>query len=534
MEFNLSSIMKKLLLLLLLIPTLSFGQKNVVQLQTQNHSQILLKSPSSLRSYNMNDSIIQSSVNLLGSYANPSWITSLANTKITGLGTLATLTPGTGVATALGVNIGSAGAPVLFNGAGGTPSSLNLNNATGTPTLTTPVFNGLPTGTGVASGATVSTLAARDANANLSANNFQPGYTTTATAAGTTTLTVSSTSVQYFTGTTTQTVLLPVTSTLSTNPQTIFTIINNSTGIVTVQSSGGNTIIPMTQGSTLIVSCISTSGTGTASWNSQYYPALPSGAAVGDIFDVSAISGGAPTQFARIPGGTSGYVLTANGAGVAPTYQPATGGLTSSSTNQIPVYTSSSTAAGSSELTYSSRALLFGTTASGTDSFNFGGSSDGFDLNFSTGQFKWKTNSTHWPEIWSDNKFREAHFSNLTTLTESSATSFGRVTISASEYATGEILVGVQANDGTDFQALSTRFQFNAVRKGATTTINIETPVQPACACSTGTLTVTITAIDSGSGNIDFKANAVSSLTQTALQAQFFINKIFRGTAVTQ
>lgn len=50
-----------------------------------------------------------------------------------GLTALATTAPGTGVATALGVNIGSAGAPVLFNGALGTPSSGTLTNATGLP-----------------------------------------------------------------------------------------------------------------------------------------------------------------------------------------------------------------------------------------------------------------------------------------------------------------------------------------------------------------------------------------------------------------
>lgn len=44
----------------------------------------------------------------------------------------ATITFGTGVQTALGVNIGSAGAPVLFNGAGGTPSSMVGTNITGT------------------------------------------------------------------------------------------------------------------------------------------------------------------------------------------------------------------------------------------------------------------------------------------------------------------------------------------------------------------------------------------------------------------
>lgn len=43
-----------------------------------------------------------------------------------------TITFGTGVQTALGINIGSPGAPVLFNGAGGTPLSITLTNASGT------------------------------------------------------------------------------------------------------------------------------------------------------------------------------------------------------------------------------------------------------------------------------------------------------------------------------------------------------------------------------------------------------------------
>lgn len=47
-----------------------------------------------------------------------------------GLGALATVTPGTGVATALGVNVGSAGAPVVNGGALGTPSSGALTNCT--------------------------------------------------------------------------------------------------------------------------------------------------------------------------------------------------------------------------------------------------------------------------------------------------------------------------------------------------------------------------------------------------------------------
>ena len=131
-------------------------------------------------------------------------------------------------------------------------------------TLTTPVLTGLPTGSGVASAATASTLAARDASANLSSNSFIEGYTTTVTAAGTTTLTVGSTQQQFFTGTSTQTVVLPVTSTLALGYK--YLIVNRSTGNVTVQSSGANNIIILSANSEVVVTCILTSGTSAASW----------------------------------------------------------------------------------------------------------------------------------------------------------------------------------------------------------------------------------------------------------------------------
>jgi hypothetical protein len=98
----------------------------------------------------------------------------------------------------------------------------------------------------------------------VSATNFVSGYTTAATAAGTTTLTSASTQIQRFTGTAVETVVLPVTSTLSLG--FIFRIINDSIANVTVQSSGGNEIVILQAGHEATFTCILTSGTTEASW----------------------------------------------------------------------------------------------------------------------------------------------------------------------------------------------------------------------------------------------------------------------------
>jgi hypothetical protein len=120
--------------------------------------------------------------------------------------------------------------------------------------------------------ATASTIASRDTNANTTFANVIEGYTTTVTAVGTTTLTVASNYQQFFTGSTTQTVVLPVTSTLVLGQS--YSIANVSTGVVTVQSSGANTIQTMASNSLLIVTCILTSGTTAASWSGTYIPSF--------------------------------------------------------------------------------------------------------------------------------------------------------------------------------------------------------------------------------------------------------------------
>lgn len=115
---------------------------------------------------------------------------------------------------------------------------------------------------------TTTAWAGWDTNKNLSANNHIEGYTTTATTGGITTLVVGSTYQQFFTGTSVQTVVLPVTSTLVTGMQWL--IVNMSTSSITVQSSGGNTIQTLGAGTSGIFTCTGTIHTTAVDWNTQY------------------------------------------------------------------------------------------------------------------------------------------------------------------------------------------------------------------------------------------------------------------------
>jgi hypothetical protein len=123
--------------------------------------------------------------------------------------------------------------------------------------------------TGVVIVPAASSFAGWDSSKNFTANSFLSGYATTATAASSTTLTVASAYQQFFTGTTTQTVVLPVASTLVLGQS--FLIVNNSTGVVTVNSSGSNLVQTMAANTSAIITCILASGTSAASWNVVYY-----------------------------------------------------------------------------------------------------------------------------------------------------------------------------------------------------------------------------------------------------------------------
>jgi len=92
------------------------------------------------------------------------------------------------------------------------------------------------------------------------------GYTSTVTAAGTTTLTNASTYYQQFTGTTTQTVTLPDTSTLVLG--WTFHIVNNSTGLVTVRTSTAAQVIVIPAGTTAMLTCTDITVNTAAAWES--------------------------------------------------------------------------------------------------------------------------------------------------------------------------------------------------------------------------------------------------------------------------
>lgn len=167
-------------------------------------------------------------------------------------------------------------ATVYFNGTDYVKSATTLSG-TGTVTsvaASVPAFlsiAGSPITTSGTLAITYSGTALPIANGGTSAttapaaNAALQTYTTTATAAGTTTLTNASTYYQYFTGSTTQTIQMPVTSTLSLGWS--FHIANNSTGNLTVNSSGANAIGTILPGTTMHITCIGITLTTAADWD---------------------------------------------------------------------------------------------------------------------------------------------------------------------------------------------------------------------------------------------------------------------------
>jgi hypothetical protein len=151
-----------------------------------------------------------------------------------------------------------------------------IGNATGS--------SAVPAAVGMVSTATVSTVAFRDANANFQVNNLIEDTTTIATAGATTTLTVSSDRNQQFTGSSTQTLVLPNATTLLVGHQ--FYVMNRSSGAVTVNMNGGSLLQTMAASTFALFTLIS-NGTAAGTWDAAY-TAAGGGGSVTTVSVVSA------------------------------------------------------------------------------------------------------------------------------------------------------------------------------------------------------------------------------------------------------
>jgi len=156
-----------------------------------------------------------------------------------------------------------------------TSGTVTVNTSQNIGTLSNLTSNGLVQTTGgscalsiIGTSATpaASTAAQWDANSNLSANSFIGGYATTVSSGATVTLTASSAQNQFITGSTSEIIQMPVTSTLVLGQSWLITN-NGTSNTVTIKSSGTNTITTLLSGEAAIVTCILTSGTTASSWS---------------------------------------------------------------------------------------------------------------------------------------------------------------------------------------------------------------------------------------------------------------------------
>ena len=177
---------------------------------------------------------------------------------------------GTGVVTALGINTGTDGGFLVKGGDLGTPSAATLINATNLPVT---ALSGLGTNVATALAANASGTGnfVLDSGPTISLpsiDNIKLGYTTTATAGSTTTLTSASNGQQYFTGTSVQTVVLPSTSTLTVGQSYLFT--NNSTQNISVTTSTSVAILTQPRNTTVRYMVLSTADNNQSSWDYYY------------------------------------------------------------------------------------------------------------------------------------------------------------------------------------------------------------------------------------------------------------------------
>jgi uncharacterized membrane protein YiaA len=189
--------------------------------------------------------------------------------------------------------------------------------------------------------------------ANLSGS--AGGFTSTPTAAGTTTLTASSGYTQQFTGTTTQIIVLPAANTLTIGRE--FFVANRSTGIVTVNANGGGLLQTLSPGTQAIFEVINISS-GPGVWDIAYLVSnagyltgttLNSTVVSSSLTSVGTITTGVwnGTTIAVTSGGTGqssaltqwGAIYSASGTAMASTAAGTTGQVLTATTGSAPTWT---------------------------------------------------------------------------------------------------------------------------------------------------------------------------------------------------
>lgn len=185
-----------------------------------------------------------------------------------------------------------------------------IGNNTGSSTTPVAVPLSVAAGTPAAS-----TIPLWDTNLNLSTNALFSALTSTATAAGTTTMTITSAETQVWTGSSTQTVKLPTTG-VPAGAQ--YTIINESSGNVAVQSSGANAILTLVgAGAAPFSAAVFTAKVATpttaANWS---YAQYATGTASGTVTSVSVVTANGFAGTVATATSTPAITLTTSVTGV--------------------------------------------------------------------------------------------------------------------------------------------------------------------------------------------------------------------------
>jgi hypothetical protein len=146
---------------------------------------------------------------------------------------------------------------------GGTLSNVSLTTQV---TGTLPVANG---GTGVTASTGANSVVLRDANANATVNYLYSGYSNTAAAGTTTTLTVGSVFSYVVTGSGGQTFKLPDATTLSVGATYTFNN-NQSSGTIVVQNNSATTVATIQSGGVVNITLL-TNSIAAGTWDTHYF-----------------------------------------------------------------------------------------------------------------------------------------------------------------------------------------------------------------------------------------------------------------------